>query len=155
MWWPVRLLLFFWFRIDISSSIGALLHLSARLKRKKRNWAIFPERGRPLSGQGSSLLFLVNCSLYDELSCFLGSTRPSTLRPKQELKNDVSFDIRREVFDLPALRFQTCRQKMEIVNQDLDGSLSLSLSTEIPIYMERDPSMNRSRLSSIRIDMSL
>ena len=23
MWWPVRLLLFFWFRIDISSSIGA------------------------------------------------------------------------------------------------------------------------------------
>lgn len=43
---------------------------------------------------------------------------------------------------------------MEIVNQDLDGSLSLSLSTEIPIYMERDLSMNRSRLSSIRIDMS-
>lgn len=45
-------------------------------------------------------------------------------------------------------------KKMEIVNQDLDGSLSLSLSTEIPIYMERDLSMNRSRLSSIRIDMS-
>jgi len=67
----------------------------------------------------------------------------------------------------PALRLKTktCRQKkgnqsekrknMEIVNQDLDGSLSLSLSTEIPIYMERDLSMNRSRLSSIRIDMSL
>ena len=126
MWWPVRLLLFFWFRIDISSSIGALLHLSARLKRKKRNWAIFPERGRPLSGQGSSLLFLVNCSLYDELSCFLGSTRPSTLRPKQELKNDVSFDIRREVFDLPALRFQTCRQK--------NGN-SESRSRWIPIFI--------------------
>jgi hypothetical protein len=47
------------------------------------------------------------------------------------------------------------RKKMEIVIQDLDGSLSLSLSTKIPIYMERDLSMNRSRLSSIRIDMSL
>lgn len=44
---------------------------------------------------------------------------------------------------------------MEIVNQDLDESLSLSLSTEIPIYMERDLSMDRSRLSSIRKDMSL
>ncbi|KAH0676775.1 hypothetical protein KY285_024576 [Solanum tuberosum] len=33
--------------------------------------------------------------------------------------------------------------------------VSLSLSTEIPIYMERDLSMNRPRLSSIRIDMSL
>lgn len=50
---------------------------------------------------------------------------------------------------------QNQEKKMEIVNQDLDGSLSLSLSTEIPIYMERDLSMNRSRLSSIRIDMSL
>ena len=44
---------------------------------------------------------------------------------------------------------------MEIVNQDLDGSLSLSLSMEIPIYMDRNLSMNRSRLSSIRMDMSL
>lgn len=44
---------------------------------------------------------------------------------------------------------------MEIVNQDLDGSLSLSLSTGIPIYMDRNLSMNRSILSSIRIDMSL
>ena len=43
-------------------------------------------------------------------------------------------------------RFKTCRQKekkMEIVIQDLDGSLSLSLSTKIPIYITRDLSMNR------------
>lgn len=44
---------------------------------------------------------------------------------------------------------------MEIVIQGLDGSLSLSLSTKIQLYMDRDLSMNRSRLSSIRIDMSL
>lgn len=52
-------------------------------------------------------------------------------------------------------QLESRKKKMEIVNQDLDGSLSLSLPTEIPIYMDRNLSMNRSRLSSIRIDMSL
>lgn len=59
---------------------------------------------------------------------------------------------------LPALRLKTCCQKainqMEIVNQDLDGSLSLSLSTGIPLHMDRNRSMNRSRRDSRRIDMS-
>lgn len=108
--------------------------------------------------QGSSLLFLVNCSLYDELPCFLGSTRPPTLRPKQELKNDVSFDIRREVFDLPALRFQTCRQKngnSESRSRWIPIFISIHGDTYLYGYVERDLSMNRSRLSSIRIDMSL
>lgn len=107
-------------------------------KRKKINWAIFPERGRLLSGQQSSISSRL---LYDGLPCFLGSTRSSTLRPNN-WKTIFPFHL-------------SSKRKMEIVNQDLDGSLSLSLSTEIPIYMERDLSMNRSRLSSIRIDMSL
>ena len=47
------------------------------------------------------------------------------------------------------------RKKIEIVNQDLDGSLSLSLFTEIPVYMERNLYMNQSRLSYIWIDMPL
>ena len=118
---------------------------------------MFPERGRLLSGQQSSTFSRL---LYDGLPCFLGSARSSTLRPSTASNNWKTLRT------FPALRFKTCRKKekgnqsesrkkMEIVNQDLDGSLFGSLSTEIPIYMERDLSMNRSSLSSIRIDMSL
>lgn len=113
---------------------------------QKRDFAMFPERGRLLSGQQSTRSRRL---LYDGLPCFLGSARfvyaPILIIEKLLWQ------------PCPALRFKTCRQekKMEIVIQDLDGSLSLSLSTKIPIYMEKDLSMNRSKLSSIRIDISL
>lgn len=45
-------------------------------KRKKINWAMFPGRGRLLSGQQSSTSSRL---LYDGLACFLGSTRSSTI----------------------------------------------------------------------------
>ena len=106
---------------------------------------MFPERGRLLSGQQSSPSSRL---LYDGLPCFLGSARfvyaPTLIIEKRDFLALSSKTKKRQSI-----------RKMEIVIQDLDGSLSLSLSTEIPIYMERDLSMNRSRLSSIRIDMSL
>ncbi|KAK7232533.1 hypothetical protein RIF29_47795 [Crotalaria pallida] len=49
-------------------------------KRKKRNWAMFPEGGRLLSGQQSSTSSRL---LYDGLPCILGSARSSTLRPSK------------------------------------------------------------------------
>lgn len=106
---------------------------------------MFPERGRLLSGQQSSPSSRL---LYDGLPCFLGSARfvyaPTLIIEKRDFLALSSKTKKRQSI-----------RKMEIVIQDLDGSLSLSLSTKIPIYMERDLSMNRSRLSSIRIDMSL
>ncbi|KAL5074626.1 hypothetical protein RYX36_013610, partial [Vicia faba] len=47
-------------------------------KRKNKNWAMFPEGGRLLSGQQSSTSSRL---LYDGLPCILGSARSSTLRP--------------------------------------------------------------------------
>ena len=98
-----------------------------------------------LSGQQSSPSSRL---LYDGLPCFLGSARfvyaPTLIIEKRDFLALSSKTKKRQSI-----------RKMEIVIQDLDGSLSLSLSTKIPIYMERDLSMNRSRLSSIRIDMSL
>jgi hypothetical protein len=49
-------------------------------KRKKKNWAMFPEGGRLLSGQQSSTSSRL---LYDGLPCILGSARSSTLRPSK------------------------------------------------------------------------
>lgn len=106
-----------------------------KAKRKKRNFAMFPERGRLLSGQQSSTSSRL---LYDGLPCFLGSARFVYAPTLNNWKTR---------FPCP---FKTCGQKgnqskkMEIVIQGLDGSLSLSLSTKIPIYMDRDLSMNRS-----------
>ena len=126
--------------------------------------------------QASSLLLLVDCSmtgfplswaLLARLRSDPASNNWKTIFPFPMVK--LFHSLAQALSDnktLPALRFKTCRQKkrqsirikkkkMEIVNQDLDGSLSLSLSTEIPIYIERNLYMNRSRLFSIRIDMSL
>jgi hypothetical protein len=58
------------------------------VKRKKRNWAMFPERDCLLSGQQS---YTYSRLLYDDLTSFLGSACSSTLRPIQsKSKNDVS-----------------------------------------------------------------
>lgn len=100
-------------------------------KRKKRNWAMFPEPREAAFSQASSLLLLVDCSM---------TGFPLSWALLDRLRSDPGSNN---------------WNKLEIANQDLDGSLSLSLSTEIPIYMERDLSMNRFILSYIWIDMSL
>lgn len=87
--------------------------------------------------QASSLRLLVDCSM---MTSFLGSARSSTLRPIQS-KLKLAWSLR----------------KISSSKKPLCAFFYPwgSLSTEIPIYRERYRSMNRSRLSSIRIDMSL
>lgn len=132
--------------------LGPWKNKETRNKKERREIGpCFP--GEAAFSQASSLLLLVDCSM---------TGFPVSWALLARLRSDLI--IEKWCFQ-PALRFKTCRhkkainqnqeKKMEIVNQDLDGSLSLSLPTEIPIYMDRNLSMNRSRLSSIRIDMSL
>lgn len=132
------------------------------IKKKKINWAMFPEPREAAFSQASSLLLLVDCSMTGfPLSWALLARLRSDPGSNNWNKKCLSSPYWSSSITYPSLRFKTCcqkiliKKKMEIVNQDLDGSLSFSLSTEIPIYMERDLSMNRFRLSSIRIDMSL
>ena len=142
-------------------------------KKKKESWnqkerrEIGPSFPREAAfSQASSLLLLVDCSMTGFPLSLALLARLRSAPASNNWKTMFPF-LTVKWLSAPALRLKTktCRQKkgnqsekrknMEIVNQDLDGSLSLSLSTEIPIYMERDLSMNRPRLSSIRIDMSL
>lgn len=127
------------------SVLGPWKNKETRKKKERREIGpCFPREAA--FSQASSLLLLVDCSM---------TGFPLSWALLARLRSDPNWKT------MFPCRFKTCRQgnqskkKIEIVNQDLDGSLSLSLFTEIPIYMERNLSMNRSRLSSIRIDMSL
>lgn len=76
--------------------------------------------------QASSMRLLVDCSM---MTSFLGSARSSTLRPIQS-KWKLS----------PCLKKMS--QKLRRSSLSWSGTLSFSLSTEIPIYRERSRSMN-------------
>jgi len=71
---------FSWWEEDAIVSSQSQMKKNLNKKRKKRNLAMFPERGRLLSGQQSSTSSRL---LYDGLPCFLGSARSSTLRPSK------------------------------------------------------------------------
>ena len=68
------------FYILNSCSWSVLFQIVGRVKIKKRNWAMFPERDCLLSDQQS---YTYSRLLYDGLTSFLGSACSSTLRPIQ------------------------------------------------------------------------
>lgn len=119
------------FRSFLQSCRGLNSAYVARLKRKKRNWAMFPERDCLLSGQQSTRSRRL---LYDGLTSFLGSARSSTLRPmlskwKKPCKKEQS-KIRSEKMNEMKVVVKKC-------TFSVIWAISIYLSTEIPIYIER------------------
>lgn len=110
-------------------------------EKKKEDKLGFRERDCLLSGQKSDTSSRL---LYDGLTSLLGSARSSTLRPR----NDVSFKKVKKIVV----------EKKCTFSRDLycwgEGSLSLFLSKEIALFIDRSRNISR-RSSSIRIDMSL